>query len=201
MTRPNRQERIYAFIEEEYKKNGYSPSIGEIAAHVGLAAKSNVHRQLQQLVNDGRLENLGGRYVPTHRGGGAKVAMVPLLGRVAAGAPITAEENLEGYVAYLPRYGDGEELFALTIRGDSMKGAGIFDGDVVIVEKTPRVENGDIAVALIGDEATVKTFYREEGHFRLQPENPDYRPIIVEEAVILGRVLASLRYFKNRGRR
>jgi len=202
MTRPNKQERIYAFIEEEYKKNGYSPSIGEIAAHLGLTAKSNIHRQLQQLVNDGRLINLGGRYVPARLkdNDSAQVALVPLLGRVAAGVPITAVENLEGYVAYLPRFGDGDELFALTIKGDSMIEAGIFDGDVIIVEKTPEVENGDIAVALIEDEATVKTFYRENGHFRLQPENSEYEPIIVDEVVILGRVLASMRYHSNRGK-
>ena len=200
MTRPNQQERIYAFIEDEYKKNGFSPSIGEIAAKLGLVAKSNIHRQLQQLVSEGRLTNLGGRYVPAllEDEGRAKVALVPLLGRVAAGVPITAVENLDGYVAYLPRFGDGDELFALTIKGDSMIGAGIFNGDVVIVEKTPEVQNGDIVVALIGDEATVKTFYREEGHFRLQPENPEYEPIIVGDAAILGRVLASMRYHKNR---
>ncbi len=197
MTRPNQKERIYAFIEQEYKKNGYSPSIGEIAAFLGLQAKSNIHRQLQQLVNDDRLSNLGGRYVPTglQEKDKAKVALVPLLGRVAAGIPITAVENLDGYVAYLPRFGDSDELFALTIKGDSMINAGIFDGDVVVVAKTPVVQNGDIAVALIGEEANVKTFYRENGHFRLQPENSGYEPIIVNEVMILGRVLASMRYY------
>ena len=197
MTRPSQKERIYEFIEQAYGENGFSPSIGEIAAHLGLTAKSNIHRQLQQLVNDGRLDNLGGRYVPTrlHSNEQARVALVPLLGRVAAGVPITAIENLEGYVAYLPRFGDGDELFALTIKGDSMIGAGIFDGDVVIVEKTPEVRNGEIAVALIEDEATVKTFFRENGHFRLQPENPDYAPILVDRVSVLGRVLASTRYF------
>ena len=202
MARPNQQERIYAYIEKEYKKNGYSPSIGEIASNLGLVAKSNIHRQLQQLVSEGRLTNLGGRYVPTllSDDGCAKVALVPLLGRVAAGVPITAVENLDGYVAYLPRFGDGDELFALTIKGDSMIGAGIFNSDVVIVEKTPEAQNGDIVVALIGDEATVKTFYRERGHFRLQPENPEYEPIIVSEVTVLGRVLASMRYHKNRSR-
>ncbi len=201
MTRPNQEERIYNFIEQEYKKNGFSPSISEIASYLSLSAKSNIHRQLQELVREGRLQNLGGRYVPTRlqENGAADVALVPLLGRVAAGQPITAVENLEGYVAYLPRYGEGNQLFALTIKGDSMTGAGIFDGDVVIIEKTPVVQNGEICVALIEDEATVKTFYREKGHFRLQPENPDYEPIIVEEVTILGRVLASMKYYKHRG--
>lgn len=200
MSRPNQRERIYAFIEEEYKKNGFSPSIGEIAAHLGLSAKSNIHRQLQQLVNEGRLVNLGGRYVPKRlkERDSAQVVLVPLLGRVAAGSPITAIENLEGYVAYLPRFGDSEELFALRIRGDSMTGAGIFDGDIVIVEKTPEAQNGEIVVALIEDEATVKTFYREKGHIRLQPENPEYEPIIVDNVEILGKVIASMRYHNNR---
>lgn len=201
MARPNKKDEIYSFIEQKYLKNGYSPSIGEIADYLGLTAKSNVHRQLQQLVSDGKLVNLGGRYVPSRlqENSSAKVVFVPVLGRVAAGRPITAIENLEGYVAYLPRIGDGDELFALKIKGDSMIEAGIFDGDIVIVEKTPVVEDGDIAVALIDDEATVKTFYHENGHIRLQPENPEYEPIIVKDAAILGRVLASMRYHKNRG--
>lgn len=200
MARPNKQELIYQFIEEKYKENGYSPSIGEIAAHLGLNAKSNIHRQLQQLVKEGRLKNLGGRYVPSSQcNNSGEAVMVPLLGRVAAGMPITAIENLDGYVAYIPRFGDGTNLFALTIKGDSMINANIFDGDVVIVKKAPSVENGEIAVALIEDDATVKTFYREKDHIRLQPENPNYKPIIVTEAVILGRVVASIRYFGRRG--
>ena len=203
MTRPDKRGQIYAYIEAEYKKNGFSPSINDIAEHLGLSAKSNIHRQLQQLVAEGRLSNLGGRYVPTvlldRRA--EDVEMVPLLGTVAAGSPILAVENLEGYVAYLPRFGDSRDLFALRVKGDSMIEAGIFSGDIVIVEKTPDVVNGDIVVALIDDEATVKTFYREGGHIRLQPENRELSPIIVREVAILGRVLASMRYHKNRGAR
>lgn len=198
MTRPNKRERIYDFIIKEYQKNGFSPSIGEIAAHLSLSAKSNIHRQLQQLVLEGRLQNLGGRYVPKSLTKDLNAVSVPLLGNVAAGVPITAVENLEGYVAYIPRYGESGELFALKIKGDSMTGVGILDGDIVIVEKAPEVSNGEIAVAMIEDEATVKTFFREDGHIRLQPENPDYEPIIVKDAVILGRVLVSMRYIKNR---
>lgn len=200
MSRPARYEQIYSYIENEYKKNGYPPSISEIAGHLGLAAKSNIHRQLQQLVAEGRLINLGGRYVPARLSeqGRADVALVPLLGSVAAGSPILAIENLEGYVAYLPRFGDSHELFALRVKGDSMIEAGIFDGDIVIVEKTPEVENGQIAVALIDEEATVKTFYREGGHIRLQPQNKKLLPIILKDAVILGRVIVSMRYHKSR---
>jgi len=201
MTRPSQKENIYAYIEAEYKKRGFSPSINDIANHLGLTAKSNIHRQLQQLVSEGRLINLGGRYNPArlHEKEAAEVTLVPVLGTVAAGSPILAIESLEGYVAYLPRSGDSDELFALKIKGDSMIGVGIFNGDLVIVEKTPEVRNGEIAVALIEDEATVKTFYRENGHIRLQPENPELAPIIVKEAAILGRVIASMRYHKKRG--
>lgn len=198
--RQNNCERIYKYIESEYKKNGCSPSISEIAAHLGLCAKSNIHRQLQQLVQQGRLVNLRGQYVPAiiHEKN-VDVTFVPVLGNVAAGRPITAIEEVEGYVAYIPRFGDGHDFFALHIRGDSMINAGIFDGDIVIVEKMPSVEDGDIAVALIDDEATVKTVYHENGHIRLQPENPEYEPIIVDNVAILGRVAASMRYQKNRG--
>lgn len=200
MTKPDKREQIYDFIEREYKKNGFSPSINEIAAHLGLTAKSNIHRQLQQLVTEGRLINLGGRYVPAHlhQSDAADVVLVPLLGTVAAGSPILAIESLEGHIAYLPRFGDPRDLFALRIKGESMIEAGIFNGDIVIVEKTPEARNGDIVVALIEDEATVKTFYREHDHIRLQPENHTMEPIIVREAIILGRVLASIRYYKNR---
>ncbi|MDR3644921.1 MAG: S24 family peptidase, partial [Clostridia bacterium] len=133
MTRPSQRERILDFVCGQYAARGYPPTINEIAAHLGLCAKSNIHRQLQQLVAEGRLENRGGRYVPpaeeAHQT--AKVAMVPLLGTVAAGSPILALESLEGYVAYLPRLGDGDDLFALKIKGDSMIEAGILDGDIV----------------------------------------------------------------------
>lgn len=203
MARPDKREEIAAFIEQQYRKNGYSPSINEIATHLGLHAKSNIHRQLQRLVEDGRLINLGGRYVPSRLqpAAGADVALVPLLGTVAAGGPIPAYENLDGFVTYIPRFGDSRDLFALRVRGDSMIDTGILDGDIVIVEKTPVVENGEIAVAMIEGEATVKTFYRENGHIRLQPENPELSPIIVKNTVVLGRVIASMRYHSRGGHR
>lgn len=199
MTRPSQKENIYNYIEQQYRKNGYSPSIQEIAHHLNLTAKSNIHRQLQQLVAEGRLRNLGGRYKPVTEleRETADVSMVPLLGTVAAGSPILAVEDLEGYVAYLPGQGSNGELFALRIKGDSMIDAGIFDGDIVVVEQTSDVSNGEIAVALIDNDATVKTFYREDGHIRLQPENPRLQPIIVDDVHLLGRVVASMRYYKG----
>jgi repressor LexA len=196
MTRPSKQEYIASFIEGQYKENGYPPSMNEIAEHIGLTSKSNIHRQLQKLVAEGRLINSRGRYVPTHlhENQSAKVVDVPVLGTVAAGNPILAEENLDGYVAYLPRFGDGNDLFALRIKGESMIEAGISDGDIVVVQKTPVSKNGDIVVAMLEDEATVKTIYRENGHIRLQPQNHKLEPIIVPDAVILGRVVASIKY-------
>ena len=198
MARPNRQKKILDFIQFNYSENGYPPSLSEIAAYLHLKSRTNIHRQLQQLCTEQKLINSHGRYMPSSSLYGnrkADVAMVPLLGTVAAGSPITAIEELEDYIAYLPRYGDSRDLFALRIRGDSMIDAGIFNGDIVIVEKTAIVQNGEIAVALVEDEATVKRFYREAGHFRLQPENPTMEPIIVEDVVILGKVVSCMRYF------
>lgn len=109
--------------------------------------------------------------------------------------PILAVEQIEGYISYSGPASKDKPLFALHIRGESMINAGILDGDIVIVEKTPVAENGEIVVALIEDEATVKTFYKENGHFRLQPENDTMDPIIVDEVIILGKVKALTRYF------
>lgn len=121
---------------------------------------------------------------------------VPILGEIAAGIPITAVDNFEGYVDYLPRNGrQDSDLFALHVKGTSMIDVGIYDGDIVIVQQTTFAENGQIVAAMIDGEATVKRFYKEKGHYRLQPENPDMEPIIVPEVEILGRVVSSLRYY------
>ena len=124
------------------------------------------------------------------------VVEVPVLGSIAAGVPITAVENLDGFIEYLPpNERQGRDLFALRVRGTSMIDAGIYDGDLVIVEQTPYAENGQIVAAMIDGEATVKRFYKEKGHYRLQPENPDMEPILVPEVEILGRVVSSIRYY------
>lgn len=123
------------------------------------------------------------------------VVKVPILGDIAAGVPITAVENLDGFIEYLPHRERGDDLFALRVRGESMIDAGIYDGDIVIVEQTPYADNGQIVAAMVDDEATVKRFYKEKGHYRLQPENPSMRPIIVNEVSILGRVVSSMRYY------
>lgn len=117
---------------------------------------------------------------------------------MTAGIPILAEQNLEGYITFASPdiHSDPSSLFALRVVGTSMINAGILDGDIVVVSRQSSAENGDIVVALIEDEATVKTFYKENGHYRLQPQNPEYEPIITDELLILGRVVASLRYYK-----
>ena len=120
---------------------------------------------------------------------------VPIMGRVTAGMPILAVEDIEGYVPVSEDVRRGRELFALRIEGESMINAGILDGDIVIVCKTETADNGEIVVALIDDEATVKRFYKENGHYRLQPENPDFEPIIVPECSILGKVVEVIRYY------
>ena len=121
---------------------------------------------------------------------------VPILGSISAGAPISAEQNFDGYVDFvIPKKYANEELFALKVRGYSMKDAGILHGDTVIVLRTDYAENGDIVVALVNEAATVKTFYRERGHFRLQPENSDFEPIILKEVTLLGRVIACQREY------
>lgn len=126
----------------------------------------------------------------------ARVVDVPILGDIAAGAPITAVENLDGFIEYLPHNGKrSDDLFALRVRGTSMINAGIYDGDIVVVEQTPYADNGQIVAAMVEDEATVKRFYKEKGHYRLQPENPEMEPIIVPEVQILGRVVSSMRYY------
>ena len=128
-------------------------------------------------------------------GKGEKSTNVPIMGRVAAGMPILAVEDIEGYVPVPESIRRGRELFALRVKGESMINAGILDGDVVVVNRTPVAENGDIVVALVDDSATVKRFYKEKGHFRLQPENDDFEPIIVDEVVLLGTVITLIRNY------
>ena len=126
---------------------------------------------------------------------GENVTRVPLLGRVTAGMPILAVEAIEGYVPFSGGEASDKPLFALRVRGDSMIKCGILSGDIIIAEKTPVADNGDIVVALLEDEATVKRFYKENGHFRLQPENDEYAPIISDEVIVLGKVVSLIRYF------
>ena len=121
---------------------------------------------------------------------------VPLLGRVAAGDPLLAVENIEAYFPIPSEYVPNEETFMLRVTGESMVNAGVFDGDNILVQRQPTAENGDMVVALVDDSATVKTFYKEDGHYRLQPENDNMEPIIVEDCTILGKVFGVFRFFE-----
>ncbi len=189
------QQRIYEFLLERAKDN-MTPSVREIGAAVGLRSTSSVQANLDALEAAGYIQRppMLKRCIRIV-GQAENVTHVPVLGTVTAGAPILAVEEIEGYLPFSMQGAQDKELFALKIKGESMIRAGILDGDIVIVERTPAARNGDIVVALIGDEATVKTFYKENGHFRLQPENETYEPIIVNEVIILGKVIASYRYY------
>ncbi len=191
------QKRIYEFLAESVQ-DGIPPTVREIGAAVGLKSTSSVQANLLALEAAGYIERN-----PMHKrcikianrpDAGAAIS-VPLLGTVTAGRPILAVEQIEGYVPFSGVYSKDKPLFALRVRGESMINAGILDGDIVIAEKTPVCENGEIAVAMIGDEATIKRFYKENGHFRLQPENDEFEPIITSEVIILGKVISLVRYY------
>lgn len=175
--------------------DGLSPSVREIMDAMGFKSTSTAHRYIETLVREGLIEKTG-NLNRTLRLPGSGSASVPVMGTVTAGQPITAVEDITGYVGFEAPGVDPQELFALKIRGESMINAGILDGDIVIVKKDSYAENGDIVVAFIGHEdATVKTFYKEKGHYRLQPENDTMEPIIVDEVEILGRVIGLKRYY------
>lgn len=190
------QQRIYEYLEERMQ-TGYPPSVREICQAVGLKSTSSVQANLDALEKAGYIERdpMLKRSIRLVTNGDDNVTNVPIVGTVTAGMPILAVEQIEGYLPYSGRVSSDKPLFALKVRGDSMINAGIFDGDIIVVEKMPTALNGEIVVAMVEDEATVKRFYKENGHFRLQPENDDYEPIIVNEVVILGKIVSLVRYF------
>ncbi len=191
------QQKIYEFLAER-QQNGVPPSVREICAAVGLRSTSSVQANLIALEKAGYIERGDPKLKRSIRVLGPQAdntTQVPIVGTVTAGMPILAVEQIEGYVPYTANISGDKTLFALRVRGESMINAGILSGDIVIVEKTPVAENGEIVVALIEDEATVKTFYKENGHFRLQPENDTMDPIIVNEVAILGKVKALVRNY------
>ena len=183
-----KQEKILTFLKER-AQDGLPPTVREICAAAGIKSTSTVHAYLKVLEEEGYINRQSGLNRAI-RLPGESVARVPLLGKVTAGQPILAVEEVEEYVPYSGGGYQPGELFALRVSGTSMINAGILDHDVVIVKKTPVAENGDIVVALIGDEATVKRLFVEKDHIRLQPENDAFEPIIVKEVVILGKVVS-----------
>ena len=171
-----KQKQIYEYLMERSQVSKVPPTVREIAAAVGLKSPSSVQANLDALEKAGLIERdpMLKRSVRVCNEPQNDYTQVPLVGTVTAGMPILAVEQIEGYVPYIGRSSNDKPLFALKIRGESMINAGILNGDIVIVEKTPSAQNGEMVVALIEDEATVKTFYKENGHFRLQPQNDAY---------------------------
>lgn len=201
-----RQRQILEFIKRRQRERGYPPSVREIGDAVGLTSSSTVHGHLSRLEDKGyirrdpskprAIEVLDRDRDPAWRDDRpeqADVARVPVLGRVAAGAPLLAVENVEEVFPLPADWVRGREVFMLDVRGDSMIGAGIHEGDRVVVRRQESADNGDIVVALLGDEATVKRYFKERDHIRLQPENPRLEPIRTRDARIIGRVIGLVR--------
>ena len=189
---PSRK-KILDYLKKSAAENR-SPSVREICEATGLKSTSTVHSHLNVLEENGYITRSGGHRSIRMSDDEPSVS-VPVIGRVTAGLPIYAFEEVTGHIPFPSAKAAGRELFALNVTGESMRDIGILDGDIVVCEKTPSAENGDIVVALIGDEATVKSFYKEDGHFRLQPHNPDFEPIITDELSILGKVISLYREY------
>ena len=188
------QQKIYDFLKDRSQYR-IPPSVREICAATGLKSTSTVHAHLKALENLGYISRDAGLNRAIHIEGCEQTAQVPILGKVTAGLPILAVEEIQGYLPITASQQRGRELFALTVQGESMKNAGILDGDYVVVERTPTARDGDIVVALIEDEATVKRLYRETDCVRLQPENDAFEPIYAKEVIILGKVVSVVRYY------
>ena len=197
---------ILNFIKKQVNENGYPPSVREICKAVGLKSTSSVHMYLNRLAEKGELEktNLKTRAlkltnISSEKPEDIDSVSIPLVGNVAAGAPILAEQNIEDYfrisTSLLKKTNQSEATYMLKVKGDSMINVGIYNGDYVIISKCQTAENGQIVVAMIDNEATVKTFYKEKDHVRLQPENDTMDPIIVKEVQILGKVIGLFRKF------
>lgn len=201
-----KQKRILDFVNSHTIEKGFPPSVREICKAVGFKSTSTVHSYLKKLEAEGFIlkdpakpralkvldesaKNLEG-YVADQ-----EIENIPLIGKITAGSPILAVENIEDTFPIPVRYLENSTSFMLKVKGESMIDAGILDGDYIIVKQQNTANNGDIVVALIEDEATVKTFYKEKGYFRLQPENPDYEPIILKELSILGKVIGLFRNY------
>ena len=206
MALTDKQKNVLGFIEQFTKENGYPPSVREIGAAVGLTSTATVHGYLERLEKKGYLDRAALKTramrvvnpkveesVQTNVTEDEKYMEVPIVGRVAAGSPILAQEQVEGYLPLSFDFARNKDLFVLRVKGESMINAGIYDGDLIIVSRQPDAKNGDTVVALIEDEATVKTFYKEKEYIRLQPENDTMEPILVKEVAILGKVVGLFR--------
>ncbi len=192
------QQRILDFIKSEIEEKGYPPSVREICAAVGLRSTSTVHAHLNHLEEKGliRRDSTKPRALEVLDGTQARGRSVPLVGRVTAGQPILAIENIEEYLS-LPQSVLGQgEMFSLRVEGESMIDAGIMDGDIVVLRQQDTAENGEIVVAMTPeDEATLKRIFYEDGRVRLQPENATMSPIYVDNVTVLGKLVALIRQF------
>ena len=195
-----KQMEILEYIKSEILRIGYPPAVREICEAVNLRSTSSVHAHLESLEKNGyirrdptkprAIEITDDTFNLTRR----EMVNVPMVGQVAAGEPILAEQNITNYFPIQMEFMPNNETFMLTVKGESMVNVGIYDGDYVLVEKCQTARNGEIVVALVEDSATVKTFYKEEGFYRLQPENDYMDPIIVTECEILGKVIGVFRF-------
>lgn len=196
-----KQREILEYIKQEILQRGYPPAVREICEAVHLKSTSSVHSHLETLEKNGfirrdptkprAIEILDDDFNLTRR----EVVNVPVIGQVAAGEPILAEQNIQDYFPIPVEYMPNAETFMLKVKGESMINAGIFSGDTVLVQRQTDARNGDMVVALVDDSATVKTFYKEDGHYRLQPENDTMDPIIVDHCEVLGKVFGVFRFF------
>lgn len=198
-----KQSEILEYIKKEILDRGYPPAVREICEAVHLKSTSSVHSHLETLEKNGyirrdptkprAIEIMDDSFQMVRN----EMTSIPIVGTVAAGTPILAEENISGYFPLPVDMVPNAESFVLKVKGDSMINVGIFSGDNIFVERCNTARNGEIVVALVDDSATVKTFYKENGHYRLQPENDDMDPIIVEQVEILGRVYGVLRLYRQ----
>ena len=197
-TSGNNQQKILDFIKSEIEDKGYPPSVREICAAVGLRSTSTVHAHLNHLEEQGliRRDSTKPRALEVLDGSHARGRSVPLVGRVTAGQPILAIENIEDYLMLPQNMLGKDDLFCLRVQGESMIDIGILDGDIVVLRQQDTADNGEIVVAMTDDnEATLKRIFYEDGHVRLQPENSTMEPIIVDNATVLGKLVALIRQF------
>ncbi len=198
----DKQREILEYIKSEILNKGYPPAVRDICEAVHLKSTSSVHSHLETLEKNGyirrdptkprAIEIIDDNFNLVRR----EVVNVPLLGRVAAGEPLLAVENVETYFPVPSEFMPNQDCFMLEVKGESMVNAGIFDGDNILVKQQSDANDGDMVVALVDDSATVKTFYRENGYYRLQPENDTMDPIIVDHVEILGIVFGVFRFFR-----
>ena len=196
-----KQSDILEFIKSELLSKGYPPTVRDICNAVNLKSTSSVHAHLETLEKNGyirrdptkprAMEIIDENFSLT----GREIVNVPIVGRVAAGEPLLATQNIENYFPIPMEFMPNNDVFILEVKGESMINVGIFEGDWIVVEKKNTARNGEIIVALVDDSATVKTFYKEDGHIRLQPENDTMDPIIVPDCKILGKVISLYRRF------